>query len=280
MSPDFEVLGLRTSLRLAYKRAWANITRSGAAKHALESQEFKCDRRISRRKDFPDLLARMELRRPVTRIFVMGCGRSGTWLLYSLLSRVMDAYTVFDEVDVGRFVRIRSHKPVHLLKRCYKSFESAHLIPQSIGVAWIVRHPFDVLTSHHPVRNSENDFHIEPGRWNGEMDALRHFVEEGRNGIVLRYEDLVAEPDKTLQQVAATFGQELSGSASDLVSALDIPTQIRETMQGLRRVTTDSVERWKSRPEFAARLKAVAPLIRERLPWVVDRFGYNIELPG
>ena len=209
----------------------------------------------------------------------MGCGRSGTWLLYSLLTRVMDSYALFEEVDVARFARIKSDKLNHLLKRYYKSYWTAHLIPRSVGIVWIVRHPFDVLTSHHPVRNSHRAFHVGSNRWNGEMDALKTFIGEARpNGIVLRYEDLVSDPDGTLQRIVEAFGQEMSASARDLVTSKDIPAEIRETMQGLRPVSKELVGRWRSHPDFVARLHDVLPSIHERLRWVSDRFGYDTTL--
>ena len=177
------------------------------------------------------------------------------------------------------FAHIKSDKLNHLLKRDYKSYWTAHLIPRSVGIVWIVRHPFDVLTSHHPFKNSHRGFHVKPHRWNGEMDALKAFIGEARpNGIVLRYEDLVSDPDGTLQRIVEAFGQEMSASARDLGTSQDIPAEIRETMQGLRPVSKELVGRWRSHPDFVAHLHEVLPSIHERLRWVSGRFGYDTTL--
>ena len=219
-SAYYQALGVKTGVALGCARAWAQLSKSEAAISRLERKEQKCDRFITRGGQLSELLARIDGGRLVNRIFVMGCGRSGTWLLYSLLTRVMDSYALFEEVDVARFARIKSDKLNHLLKRYHKSYSTAHLIPRSVGVVWIVRHPFDVLTSHHPVRNSHRAFHVGSNRWNGEMDALKTFIGEARpNGIVVRYEDLVSDPDGALQGIVEAFGQEMSASARDLVTS-------------------------------------------------------------
>ena len=220
----YKALGVKSSVALSYARVWAHMSKSEEAISQLERKEQKCDRSITSGGQLSELLARIDGGRRVNRIFVMGCGRSGTWLLYSLLTRVMDSYALFEEVDVARFAHIKSDKLNHLLKRDYKSYWTAHLIPRSVGIVWIVRHPFDVLTSHHPFKNSHRGFHVKPHRWNGEMDALKAFIGEARpNGIVLRYEDLVSDPDGTLQRIVEAFGQEMSASARDLGTSRRYP---------------------------------------------------------
>ena len=271
--------GMTRHIRFGYARLLVHLSGSGVAARRLKRQELKYDRSISRREDFADLLARNDRSRVVKRIFVMGCGRSGTWLLYSLLSMVKHTYALFEEVDVGRFARIKSAKPNHILKRDSKSFRTADRIPKSIGIVWIVRHPFDVMTSHNPGK-ANRSFHINPDRWNGEMDALRRFIEHPRpNGIVVKYEDLVSEPDLTLSRVAAIFGLEISGSACKSITHTHIPADVRDTMNGLRQISTNSVGRWRSDPDLVARVHNVVGPMRERLEWVSERFGYEVTPP-
>ena len=120
---------LSVTIRLVYARFIAHCSRSGRAARQLTKLELQRDQAISRRRDFGALLVRQDRRRPANRVFLMGCGRSGTRLAYSLLSMAEDAYVAFEEVDVGRFARVRSRKPHHILKRYAKSYETAHLIP-------------------------------------------------------------------------------------------------------------------------------------------------------
>jgi hypothetical protein len=267
-------------LRLGYARAGAYFSGNQKAAERRAHEEAHYDRYLSRRADFADLLARQDRRRAVKRIFVMGCGRSGTWLLYSLLSMAKDAFTLFEEVDVGRFARIGSPKPVHLLKRDKKSYLTAHRIPPSISVVWIVRHPFDVVTSRHPEKAWKKPFHIEPKRWNGEMEALRGFVEAARpNGIVVRYEDLVGNPETTIFRIMGALELEPAYSLGEFAERAQVPSNVRKIMHGLRTVSATRVERWRSDPELVERVQDVFPQMSERLEWVGRRFDYDVSLP-
>jgi len=260
----------RLALRLLRARLIAQCCPSSQALHQLTRLELKCDRAISRRSDFADILSRTH----VNRVFVMGCGRSGTWLAYSLLSMAQDAYFTFEEVDVGRFARIRSRKAHHLLKRNSKSFEAAHSIPTSVGILWLVRHPFDVLTSQHPGKG-QRQFHIHPQRWNGEMDALRKFHESGRpNGMVIRYEDLVNDPERIVSEIAATFSLTIR-NVDQWVKA-PIPAYVGRAMHGVRPICARSVNRWKSDPDLAVYLDEILPIIQLRAEWVSKAFHYDL----
>jgi hypothetical protein len=265
---------------LAYARANAYLRADEAAAKRLAHEETKYDRYVSARPDFAELLARKDRGQAVKRIFVMGCGRSGTWLLYALLSMAKDAHVLFEEVDVGRFGRIASPEPVHILKRDQKSYVTAASIPASISVVWIVRHPFDVVTSRHPEKTWKIPFHIDAKRWNGEMDALRHFLEERRpNGLVVRYEDLVNSPEPTMSRIAGAFGLELSASIGEFADRAQVPANVREIMHGLRSIAPQSVERWRSDPELVRRVHDIVPQIAERLDWASQCFGYDVSLP-
>jgi hypothetical protein len=266
---------LSVTIRLVCARFIAHCSRSGRAARQLTQLELRRDQGISRRSDFGEFLVRKDRHRPVNRIFLMGCGRSGTWLAYSLLSMAEDAYVAFEEVDVGRFARIRSLKPHHILKRYAKSFETAHLIPASIGILWMVRHPFDVLTSHNPAKGKRR-FHIQPERWNCEMDALRIFVEHPRpNGMVLRYEDLVSDPERTVSQIAAKFDLAIS-NPDQFVTNAPIPPNVSRAMHGVRPIRTNSVDRWRSDPDLDVYLDEIMPLIQRRLEWLGEVFHYDI----
>jgi hypothetical protein len=181
----------------------------------------------------------------------------------------------FDEVDVGHFAYIRSWKHNHILKRDAKSFETAHLIPASIGILWLVRHPFDVLTSHNPAL-MERRFHIQPKRWNGEIDALRNFVESNRpNGMVVRYEDLVAYPELRMSEIAGKFDLVINNFDQFVIKA-PISAGTRLAMHGVRPIDTNSVSRWKSVQNVDVYLNEIFPVIKGRLEWVGNLFQYDL----
>ena len=112
------------------------------------------------------------------------------------------------------------------------------------------------------------------------MIALRQFVEHPRpNGITVRYEDLASHPNETLSEIGTTLGLDVSGFAREFMTNTRIPARVRDTMRGLRPISTHSVGRWRSHPELAARLHDVVPDMREHLGWVSERFGYDVTLP-
>ena len=171
MSLRLEISLLRRRLELAYARAWWSFAKSAVAAEQAGEAEVRLDRIIQRPGRLRSVAGPIGPRRANQKNLVMGCGRSGTWLLTSLLAAIKGAYVLFEEVDVGRFARIRNDYRIHILKRYPKSFIRADSIPVSIGVIWLVRHPFDVVTSRNPG-SGKVDFHIGPGRWCGEMNAL------------------------------------------------------------------------------------------------------------
>src|SRR5262249_13116332 len=120
-------------------------------------------------------LGEMDEIKPLKRIYVMGCGRSGTWLVTGVISTFADVCVVGQEVRVETFGILSSTQPTLVLKRANDSFATIMEIPEEIGIAYIIRHPFDVLTSHHP--NNVRRFHIRPDRWLGEMTALHYLVQ-------------------------------------------------------------------------------------------------------
>ena len=82
------------------------------------------------------------------RIYVMGCGRSGTWLLTGVMSTFNDVEVVAKELSVEHFGLFQTNRSILILKRDSLAYQRIKEIPQQIEIVFIVRHPFDVLTSH------------------------------------------------------------------------------------------------------------------------------------
>lgn len=93
-------------------------------------------------------MAIMDRDRPLKRIYIMGCGRSGTWLLTAVMSTFQDVYLVPKELDVEHFGLFSTTSSTLVLKRNWNSFERIEQIPAQVQIAYIVRHPYDVLSSY------------------------------------------------------------------------------------------------------------------------------------
>jgi hypothetical protein len=223
-------------------------------------------------------LAGLDRSVPRKRIFLMGCGRSGTWLLTSLMSCFDDVEVVTKELGVDWFALVQWSKPTVVLKRAWDSYRRVEAIPDSVRILHIVRHPFDVLTSHNPMNPSR--FHIEPDRWLGEMAALRGLIEAADERlVVVRYEDLVEDADAELARIGAALGLSLAARPDEILLRANLPAGAAASMHGVRPIDRKSVARYRSDPEAPARLRAIVPELGETLEWVSRRFGYDIALP-
>ncbi|MFO1120819.1 MAG: hypothetical protein U1F47_00620 [Hyphomicrobiales bacterium] len=97
------------------------------------------------------LIDRGDRRQPLGRICVMGCGRSGTWLLTAVLSSFAGFDFGPEEVPLEYFGPVTTDRPVLVLRRDAMAHQRVEQIPDDIQIVFIVRHPFDVLTSHNPA---------------------------------------------------------------------------------------------------------------------------------
>ncbi len=226
-------------------------------------------------KNFGAILREKDQGQSRTRLFIMGCGRSGTWLLTGIMATFQDVYIYDQENPLSRFKDIDSALPVHIVKRDHESFLTVNLIPPEIGIVFIVRHPFDILTSHHP--GYERRYYVTPARWNGEMQALRWLCESRRpNTKIVRYEDLVTDPDREQQALADAFGLTIRVPASEYGRVFSAPDEARTAMHGLRAPDRNSLGRWKDKPDDRAYIARLVPDLQPQLDWIGERFGYDL----
>ncbi len=87
-------------------------------------------------------------------------------------------------------------------------WEQAKAAVPGLKLVAVVRHPADVLRSHRGVPWGEHDPHALAERWiahqRAALDALRVYGPE--EVLVLRYEDVVADPDSARAAMAALLG--------------------------------------------------------------------------
>lgn len=214
---------------------------------------------------------------PDKRIYVMGCGRSGTWLLTALFATFRGVEIFPDETPVETFARHLASKPVLVLKRDSTSYQNVEDIPHNIAIAWIVRHPFDVLTSHNPTTGHK--FHIQPHRWLGEMLALQYLMATARpNTTIVRYEDLVTRPEAIQGEIASAFGLEAEAGVDQIAARFRPSDAADRAMHGLRPIDRDSLDKFRRDPEKLAYLRSILPRLGGTLQWVAETFGYDVTL--
>lgn len=211
------------------------------------------------------------------RLYVMGCGRSGTWLLTALFATFADVDIVASELPVTDFARLATDRRVLILKRHDNAYQTVEKIPPSIGIAMIVRHPFAVLTSHNPT--TRRKYHIDPDRWLGEMLALQYLVDtKRRETTIVRYEDLVADPEATQALLGNQFGLTVQHAAGDVHKVFNASPEAISAMHGLRPIDAGSVESYRQSAEKMSYLRSIRPRLGRLLDWVSGEYGYDISL--
>lgn len=209
------------------------------------------------------------------KIFVMGCGRSGTWLSLQQFGYYQHVQVVQEEMSIANFCALPVSSGALVAKRDYQSHLFIEQLPPDVQVVWVVRHPFDVLTSVHKGKDA-NRYHVSPGRLLHEMLAVEYLLRVHRpNTTVFRYEDLCRAPEV----FRAALAKRLNLSLRREQPALTATDVAAKAMHGVRPPDQKSVGRWSSDPVAVQHLRQVEPRVAPILPWLSKTFGYTFELP-
>jgi len=215
----------------------------------------------------PGFMGRLNSRK--RRIFLAGCGRSGTYLLAAMMQCFKDTYVHPGEAPAEAFASLDNEASTHVIKRLSDSFKTLHLIPAEICLIHLVRHPFDVLTSEH----MGTERYIKPNDWNAEIDAMRHL--QRQNHLIIRYEDLVSSPDQIQTLILEKFGLQRHRKFSEFHTVAEVPGQISESMHGLRPPSTESVGKWRASLKDRGYLRSIWADVETNFNWLCSEFGYE-----
>ncbi|MEO5756873.1 MAG: sulfotransferase [Mesorhizobium sp.] len=246
---------------------------SGIALAEIRSTEAEIERRPALTAQSRRLLRRLRRivsrglkggMKPQTRIFIAGCARSGTTLARSLMSCFDDIHVHGQEARYKLFDRLERRGETSLVvKRTGGCHAELADLPASVKLIYCVRHPFDVLTSSHPETVGLRRFHVTTERWEAEYDGLIRLrkVQPERNILILRYEDLIAEPDAAQRNIAG-----LCELSSKLRFSEDPNNQIR----------TASLRKWERNEAFRTYLHGLPPEFLARVERFCEEFGYEM----
>ena len=184
------------------------------------------------------------------KIFIAGCGRSGTTLTGNLMRCFEGVYSHKREAPISLFDRLDDVKQPNLIvKRTSECCKSLHKLPTDIKLLYCVRHPFDTLTSSHRLTVDRRRFHITEDRWKREYRALHRLQKQqpDRPIFILRYEDLIKRPDVMQKKIAEHF-------------ALTVAHLFTQNEEGIA-IHPDSLEKWRK----SSRARRLRERLRSRL---------------
>lgn len=184
-------------------------------------------------------------RRGKRLVFIAGCARSGTTLLKQLMAVFHDTSVFPRERTAWHFLDMAgAEESTLVVKRTAECHRGLHQLPAEVDLVYCVRHPYDCLTSSHPLTSHLRRYHVTRDRWFAEYDALRRLRrrQPDRRITVVRYEDLVTKPDGVQADLAGHLA--LAGRHSFSRNPLGID------------IHPGSLEKWRGRPELREHLAA------------------------
>jgi hypothetical protein len=233
----------------------------------ITAAEPACPRRWCEPHAIHDLRRRWRiaaLRRGGRRLaFIAGCARSGTSLLKQLMAVFRNTAVFPKERPVWHILEMAGAAEATLVvKRTADCHRSLHRLPTAVELVYCVRHPYDVLTSSHPLSVHLRPYHVTRERWFAEWHALRRLRrrQPGRRIATVRYEDLVCRPDDVQAAIAAHLGL----GFEQPFSANTLGVEIRPT----------SLEKWRTRPELRRYLAGLDPAWHAEIARFCAEFGY------
>jgi hypothetical protein len=197
-------------------------------------------------------------------VFIAGCARSGTSLLKQLMA-VFDDTTVYPrERTVWHFLEMADAAEATLVvKRTADCHRSLPRLPEAVDLVYCVRHPYDCLTSTHPLSAHLRPYHVTRARWFAEYEAFRRLrrLQPRRRITCVRCEDLVTRPDAVQAAVAADLGLTAAHSFSGNPLGIEI--------------SPSSLEKWRTKPELHRYLAGLDAAWHREIGRFCAEFGYG-----
>lgn len=190
-------------------------------------------------------------------IVIGGCGRSGTTLLLSILGahpaifafpeemfpffpypfRLQKLLLELEKAEVKGCKRWAEKTPKNV--RAFGSILAA--FGQDVHLIHIVRDGRDVVTSHHP--NHKQQFWVSPERWVADVWAGLEYKDRS---LLVRYEDLLQEPVKTLSRICDYLGEPFDERMLRPEEHSTVRTNVAWEGASLKALHQNAIGRWKA----------------------------------
>lgn len=219
-----------------------------------------------------------------SHVVICGFDRSGTSLLQAMVrSCVVDARSFPDETRALVAARRARRNHPFLVTKCPDDVLNVGAIRDQYSASRarplfviMVRDPRDLLTSRHPRDASTYNYDFD--RFREHWGAVRRVCGDP-DVVVVRYEDLVTDPDRVGARLAGAVGWTMDGPFS---AYLDIARErgvtwgafLDDAMGGARPPSGAAIGRWRD-PEHRPRLVETERKVPE-LPAMLVQLGYEV----
>jgi hypothetical protein len=206
------------------------------------------------------------------RIYILGCARSGTTLICHMMNCYKNIFVFENEVKVEAIRYYSGRDDAVVGKRNHIAYRNSVSEYDGLTLIYMVRHPYDVMTS----RLFNNNFHVSPERWVSEADALQILLTSRPDTFVLKYEDLVADPDASQVLIGEIF-QLTPALRFSAFHNLEVTSERRVlALRGLRAPDLNSVSRWRQTADLREYCERVSFAVGDRLQEFASRYGYDL----
>jgi len=215
-----------------------------------------------------------------THILICGYQRAGTTLLLMMMEHTLpDAKFFGKEKSAWRAATFewRNHAIViskvptdifrlHRLRNFYKTRQA------KLKTIIMIRDPRDVLSSRHP-KTGEHAYFQDTEQWKDiHADVMKY--RNDPDVLVVRYEDLVADPQAVQAKVEAFTGEKSDRRYIDATQAVR-PDFDTHTLNGVRPVDRSGIGRW-AKGEHRQRIEEILREVPE-LPQALIDLGYETD---
>ncbi len=178
------------------------------------------------------------------RVHVVGCYRSGTtlmmellWYAYEFSGRCEHEAPLFRDIPEGQ-TRYLTKKPPDTIR-----IERAFLADEQLSVIAMVRDPRAMATSRHA--KFPDVYFSGFGRWLEYQEAIERLAEHPR-WLVVRYEDLIADPQSVQAAIEARFPfLERQRDFERYPEGADVPDKAGISLGGARKIDPSRVAAWR-----------------------------------
>ncbi|MGB3722845.1 MAG: sulfotransferase [Pacificimonas sp.] len=173
----------------------------------------------------------------VRRLHITGCSRSGTTMLHMAMTAFRGVHFYYEESVLAfpyladRLEALKAFRAAgiplaerkyYVTKRDHGWFRPgmlndlmAHVRAENMGVVLMVRDPRDVMLSSHSGRGGIDDY-VTPAHWHESAlagELLREKLADEPGFLVVRYEDMVSDPEGTAARLSTVFGLTLKADS-------------------------------------------------------------------